>query len=120
MVRRPIKDRTEENRELEALKNQVFEQLKRRDQIKETLDRIYTAGNLNPDEISLYLDNPDHFTKNQWAQIQRYRSQIQEFLWQALGPEKKESWQKEEKSRREKRKRQKGVASRRRGWIKMD
>jgi len=120
MVRRPIKDRSGDEREFKELKEGVLEMLGRRDRIKEDLDRLYVATEQTPEEISTYLNNPDHFTQNQWAQIQRYRSEIQQFLWTALGPKRKAEWEEEEKKRLQKKKKQKAVGSRRRGWIKMD
>ncbi len=120
MVRHPIKDRGEDEKEIAKLLKELEGVRKQREGLDQNVDTLFEKAGLSPTEVSNYLDNPDNFTEQQWKRIQKNREEIQAFVWDALGEEKKERYLAEKKKKRGKKRKKKTLGSRRRGWIKLD
>lgn len=120
MVRHPIKNRDDENRDYEQLKKQLQEVYSRSQEITRQLHDLYEEAGFTPEQVSAYLDNPENFTQEQWETLQKHRESIQKFIWDAVGYDKKAEYEKAESKTKEKKRRRKTLGSRRRGWIKMD
>ncbi|NGX58339.1 MAG: hypothetical protein K940chlam3_01246 [Chlamydiae bacterium] len=90
-----------------------------REKVAIALDKIYTKGSLTAKEVTEYLDNPSNFSAYQFDNIQKRRTDIQAFIWEALGEKTKKQIERKKLKKKAKKRSRKSLGHRRK-WLEMD
>lgn len=95
----------------------IFEQMfKMRDELQNRLGDFYEKTGFSASEVEKFFNNPNNFTQEKWAKIQRDRSELEKKIYNVLGVEVKLQKQKVEKEQTSKERKAKSLGMRK-NWI---
>jgi len=112
-------DKSQDLKEYEELQKRLKVITGLREKISAALDKVYNKGGISPQEVSDFLNNPEHFTPQQVQIIDKSREEVMAFIWDVLGKEKKIQHEKKKMKKKAKKRRRKSLGHRRK-WLKMD
>jgi len=112
-------DKSQELKEYKDLQKKLQVIMGLRNKVGAALDQVYQKGDFSPQQVTDFLNNPEHFSPQQIQTIEKSREEIMAFIWDVLGEKKKAQHEKKILKKKAKKRRGKSLGHRRK-WLKMD